>query len=425
MLSASVTGGPQPRLNVRFDTPVPPAVQAHPEWSGVWSQITRFKTAEVHGTDGTVTGFGIDLEAWRSWIGGLRPEESRFHDAVFGALSQTAGHEAREGLQVNFHQRPFDTAERFWAFTLNQGYFFDYLINRIYWYLGPQRCVVTPFPLHVDIETANTCNMHCPMCYRDRMKEIGQMDMALFRKAIDECSARSVFSVRLSWRGEPLTHPRITEMIAYATARIKNVSFLTNAFYLDDPIMDCLIDSGVAYVAVSFDGIGEVYERVRHPAKFAESRARLERLIARRRAAGSARPQIRLCTVWPAIKDDPAAYAKAMTPVCDYMVTNPYINFAGPMIIKPHFMCQYPWERIMVAFNGKVQCCTGWDASDIVLGNLVDGTIEGYWVSEHMTQIRRMHAEDRRMELASCAECRHGAAGNPNASMDDILSKRE
>ena len=154
--------------------------------------------------------------------------------------------------------------------------------------MGPKRGVVTPFPLHVDLETANTCNMNCPMCYRDQMKEVGQMDLELFKRAVDECAAQHVFSMRLSWRGEPLTHPRIKEMIAYAAARVKNVSFLTNAFYLDDALVDCLIDNQVAYISVSFDGINDVYESVRYPAKYADSRNLLQRLISRR-AAGRIR----------------------------------------------------------------------------------------------------------------------------------------
>ncbi|HSO20966.1 MAG TPA: SPASM domain-containing protein [Desulfosarcina sp.] len=424
MLNATVTKGHSPRLNIGFDIPVPSAVQAHPEWVGAWEALRGLKGAEVQMAGDAIAGFSVDTAGLRSIAGTLRPEDRRFHEAVFESLSESCGSDSGDGLQVNFHQRPFDTDTRHWNFILNQGHFFDYLLNRIYWYLGPKRGIVTPFPLHVDLETANTCNMNCPMCYRDQMKEVGQMELGLFQKAVDECARYRVFSLRLSWRGEPLTHPRIKEMVAYATARIKNVSFLTNAFYLDEAIVDCLIDHQVAYIAVSFDGIGRVYESVRHPAKYADSRDRLRRLISRRRQAGSLRPQVRLCTVWPAVKDDPQAYAAAMGPVSDYMVANPYINFSGPMTLKPDFICQYPWERIMVGFNGKVQCCTGWNADDIILGNLADSSITELWKSARMARIRRLHASGRRMQLNSCARCRHGSKGDPAVDIADILARR-
>ena len=59
------------------------------------------------------------------------------------------------------------------------------------------------------------------------LKNTGQMDMKLFKKAVDECAMHNVFSIRLSWRGEPLSHPKIKEMIAYATGKVRNVSYIS------------------------------------------------------------------------------------------------------------------------------------------------------------------------------------------------------
>jgi radical SAM protein with 4Fe4S-binding SPASM domain len=128
--------------------------------------------------------------------------------------------------------------------------------------------------------------------------------------------------------------------------------------------------------------------------------------------------------VWPAIKKDPHAYVDAMRPVSDYMVYNPYINFSGPMTLKPNFICQYPWERLMVAWNGNVQCCTGWDASDIVLGNLADKSMRDFWHSERMDKIRRYHWVGARMDLESCAQCRHGSRSDPDVDIEDILNRK-
>jgi MoaA/NifB/PqqE/SkfB family radical SAM enzyme len=262
------------------------------------------------------------------------------------------------------------------------------------------------------------------MCYRDMLSASGQMDPELFRQLVDECQRHGVFSIRLSWRGELLTHPNIREMIAYATARIPNVSFLTNAFYLDDATAECLVESGVAYVAVSFDGVLDVYEAVRAPAKFHESREKVARLKRLREERGASRPQIRLCTVWPAVSRDPEQYQRLMTPVCDYMVCNPYINFKGERRIKPDFICQYPWERIVVGYDGKAQCCTGWEADDIILGQGGRDSIASMWNGPLLEAIRAKHAAGERMSIGSCAECRHGAQGDPDASIQEIVRRK-
>jgi radical SAM protein with 4Fe4S-binding SPASM domain len=94
------------------------------------------------------------------------------------------------------------------------------------------------------------------------------------------------------------------------------------------------------------------------------------------------------------------------------------------MQIKPDFICQYPWERIVVASNGQAQCCTGWNADDIVLGNIMDKSIYDMWHSDLMNKIRRVHSEGHRMSLNSCANCRHGSKGEPNIEISEIVERR-
>jgi MoaA/NifB/PqqE/SkfB family radical SAM enzyme len=413
-------------LHFALDTPIAPACADHPELRpllGSWQDGNGAKV--LRDGRGAITGLTMGLAGWRRLIRRLLPpREAEFQRAVLDRLLGSLEPPQGPGLQVNFHQKSFDTAERYWSFLLAQGHFPAHFFNRINWYLAPANRIVTPFPLHVDLESASTCNMDCPMCYRRGLKHTGHMDLELFRRAVDECAAEGVFSLRLSWRGETLTHPRIQEMIAYAAARVPNVSFLTNAFYLDDEVIDCLVESRVSYVAVSFDGYGETYERIRKPARFADSYRRLERLLERRRQAGSRLPQVRLCTIWPAIKDDPGGYYRTMSRVSDYIVVNPYINFQGPMTVKPDFICQYPWERLVVGYDGQTQCCTGWNAEDIVLGDAARQSLKEMWHSPLLEAVRALHAAGRRLELGSCAACRHGSQGDPDITIDEILARR-
>lgn len=411
-------------LNFIFEVPLPKSAYSHEGFIPFNNMLKRNGIETQYNRNQELTDMTCSFNQWINLIeDNLISEEVTFQYKVFEELVRNESKEIGDGLEVNFHQKSFDTAQRYWDFILNQGNFATYFFNRVNWYLAPRNAIVTPFPLHVDLESANTCNMACPMCYRVEMKEIGQMEMDLFKKIVDECEMYSVYSVRLSWRGETLSHPNIKEMIAYATKKIKNVSFLTNAFYLDEDMIDCFIENGVSYVAVSFDGIGETYESIRHPAKFDESYRKLSRLRDKKNELNSKLPQVRLCTIWPAISHDPDAYYITMKKVSDYIVCNPYINFKGPMTVKEDFVCQYPWERIVVAFNGKTQCCTGWNATDIILGNAKDQSIYDMWHSELMNNIRSTHQKGQRMSLASCADCRHGSKGEENISVTEIIDR--
>ncbi len=414
------------KLDISFDIPVPYTVCKNGDFAQIMDQFMKGAQFDFQNNEnGDLLALSCDLDRLNTFVKQVMPtRDADYQIKIFEEILKLDSDDQDSGLQINFHQNPFDTPERYWNFILAQGNFIEYFFNRLNWYLEPKNKIVAPFPLHVDLESANTCNMNCPMCYRDGMNEIGLMDMDLFRKAVDECADNSVYSIRLSWRGEALTHPEIKEMIRYATSKIKNVSFLTNAFYINDDMIDCFIENQVSYVAVSFDGIGETYESIRHPAKFQDSYQKLMMLKDRKKETQSKLPQVRVCTIWPAIKDNPKEYYEKMKVVSDYIVCNPYINFSGHMEIKEDFICQYPWERIVIAYNGKTQCCTGWEADDIILGNVKDLTIREMWHSDLMDKIRRIHSEGRRMELNSCAKCRHGSKGDPDIEIAEII-KRE
>jgi len=85
-------------------------------------------------------------------------------------------------------------------------------------------------PPFVTIELSNTCNFNCPMCTlseKDPLKP-SFIDMDLFNKIVDDIySSELVFSdLRLFWAGEPMLHPRFSELIEIlAEHELKNHKF--------------------------------------------------------------------------------------------------------------------------------------------------------------------------------------------------------
>jgi radical SAM protein with 4Fe4S-binding SPASM domain len=328
-------------------------------------------------------------------------------------------------MKINFHQRPHDTSERVWNFYSGHGDIMSTFINRFQWYEFSRNQYVSEFPLHVDIETTSECNMNCPMCFRSQFRDLGQMDWDVFTKIVDECHDQGVYSIRLSWRGEVLTHPRIFDMIDYATSKINNVSFLTNTMFITKKVADFIIDKGLAYIGCSFDGIGEVYNKVREPAKYESSRNKLKYLKETRDARGLQNPQIRVTTIWPAISRDPQAYYDALKDVTDLIVVNNYKDFTASPKPIDGFVCQYPWERLIVAHDGRVQCCTGWNSDDITLGNIKEKTLKDLWCGEKLSRLRKVHAQGKRMEFAGCASCRHGnELCDQNIPIEEIVERK-
>ena len=141
-----------------------------------------------------------------------------------------------------------------------------YFAYRKKWKDYPQKRIVGNFPLHLDIESTNTCNLNCPMCGRNWMKErLGFIDFGLYKKIINQAAKYHLPSVKLNYRGEPLLHPKISEMVRYAKEKgILEVQFNTNGLLLNEKKAKELIEAGLDRIIFSFDGATKkTYEKIR------------------------------------------------------------------------------------------------------------------------------------------------------------------
>ena len=78
------------------------------------------------------------------------------------------------------------------------------------------------FPLILNIEPTNHCNLDCYLCARAKAielgkKKLGNMEFKLYKKIINECSNhQKLLMLNFHKDGESLLHPRIYDMIRYA-----------------------------------------------------------------------------------------------------------------------------------------------------------------------------------------------------------------
>lgn len=317
-------------------------------------------------------------------------------------------------VEVNTFQKSHDSRLRDLAYVWNQGSLIKFLINRYRWYLYPKMNKVAPFPLHVDIETTAKCNLQCPMCPSRHLPDdeygvYDHMDFELFKRIVDECAGKGIFSVRLSWRGEPLVNPKFDAYVHYAkmVKKIPNVSFLTNGSLLKGRIAEKLVEYGVDYISVSIDGLRDVYEKIRYPVKLETVLNNLARLKAMKRRKGLEKPVVRITALWPAIAKDPRAFYQTMRPVCDKVVYNPLKDYSVTEPVKTDFICQFPWERLFVGFDGDVHPCSN-TKDPFVVGSVQDDSLEEIWHSSGMGELRRLHMDLRRMEIFPCNRCSYG-----------------
>lgn len=275
---------------------------------------------------------------------------------------------------------------------------------------------MSKFPDHVDIETSSACNLRCPMCYTitEEFKEkvkIGLMDYELFKKLINECAKYKIYSIRLSFRGEAFIHPKIFEMIEYAKkSGIKEVSSLTHGGMLDEEKFKKLIKLGLDWLTISFDGVGETYDKIRAPNKYEEQIAKIKRFNEIKKELGVTKPLIKIQSVWPAIEENPKGFYDTFDSFVDQIATNPLIDFStdrekGAQYIE-NFTCPVLWQRLMIGSDGKVVLCVNDEMGTEIVGDVNEESIYDIWHGEKFQKAREIQLRHMGVEeLTPCKFC--------------------
>lgn len=320
-------------------------------------------------------------------------------------------------VPINKGQFTLDTPEREKDFETKRGFGCEdaYRENRVNWTRFAREQLVSDYPLHVDIELASLCNLRCPMCYTitdDFKRKVNAklMDFDLFTKVVDECAAGGVYSIRLSFRGESFLHPHIVDCVRYAKQKgIQEVSTLTNGLKLDEAMFAEIMDAGIDWITISFDGLGETYEQIRRPAKYARAVEKIANYARIKREAGRVKPLIKVQSVLPAIENDPQAFYEVFGPITDLVSSNPLIDFTinkSHLPKIPNFSCPQVYQRLVVGADGFCMMCSNDEEGTYLVGDAKIQSIREIWHGPQMTHVRTLHREHRAcQELAACATC--------------------
>lgn len=319
-------------------------------------------------------------------------------------------------MKINKGQFRLSSRTTNFKFELHRGSgnLLSYIKNRIQWHYYPRLHYVNKFPPHVDIEISSLCDLNCPMCYTTTEEfktkvNKGLMDIELFKKLIDECAKFNLYSIRLSLRGEPFLHPKIFEMIKYAKDKgIKEVSSLTHGGRIDEKKFEKLIDLGLDWLTISFDGVGETYEKIRYPLKFDDMVRKIKRFTEMKKQKGTLKPVIKVQTVWPAISKNPEEFYNTFNTITDQVASNPLIDYLHndtDILFEENFTCPQLWQRIVIGAGGEVMLCANDEMCTHQIGDVNKETIYDIWHGKKLEKARKIHLEH--MGVDKIEPCKH------------------
>ncbi len=279
------------------------------------------------------------------------------------------------------------------------------------WSENPKNNVVEAFPIHLDIESTSACNLKCFMCFQSfRPPEKGYMDWELYKKIVDEGAKKGLCSIKLMYRGEPLLHPRIVDMVKYAKEKgILEVMFNTNATLLDEKKARALIAAGLDKLICSVDGCTkEVYESVRIGADFDTVLKNIKTLQKLKKEMKSATPVLRIQMVdTPKNHSQVQEYVKFWGKIADNVAVEDMCDWtdAHEDTLVLDFVCAQLWQRLIVLWDGRVLPCCGDRFAQIVLGDAKKESISDIWRGIGMQHLRELHLAGKSHEMKICRFC--------------------
>lgn len=283
------------------------------------------------------------------------------------------------------------------------------------WLEYPQKRIVGEFPLHLDAESTNACNLRCVMCSRNFMTEkIGYMDWGLFKKVVDEGAKHALPSIKLNFRGEPLLHPKLPKMVKYAKEKgILEVQFNTNGLLLTEKKSEEFIKAGLDRIIFSVDGATkETYEKIRTGSSFETVVRNIKALIEIRNNMGLKRPSVRVQMVkMKENEHEIEQFIKTWINVANRVAVTvrrePFEKGAKKARVKvlEHFPCPQIWQRIVVWWDGEVTMCCGDWHGEHRLGNAKKTSLYELWHGEKLNGVRELHAKWELDEIPICERC--------------------
>ena len=283
-------------------------------------------------------------------------------------------------------------------------------------------------PYVFQVELTNFCNLKCPMCPHDLMKrDVGYMDFELFKDIVAQVRSTNP-DLRLHNMGESLFHKEIGRFIRFANESGLETILSSNATTLTEPKIQELIDARLAWLYVSFDGISAgTYERFRKGAHYEREKAKVERLLQMRRSQGSRFPKVMMsCLSLPGTQcelEEFRAYwgsrveAVRLKPADGWDGSSERINsiVADRQYPVGESICGWPWQSVVVLWDGRVvPCCHDYDGK-YVLGDLRQKSLAQIFNDEPMRKLRRLLRERRAGEVPLCRTCPRGQCDNPPA----------
>ena len=268
------------------------------------------------------------------------------------------------------------------------------------------------YPLTVNLELVNRCNLECVMCNQDFRNDAEQS--RLNEKTLDKIFGdfkKNKLSALILTISEPLLFKNIENVLKRAKdAEIMDVFLITNGALLDEKKSKMILESCITRLFISLDAATQkTYDNVRVPVskrllkenRLAFVENNIKNFVKMRNTLSRKLPLVRVSFVglkenlhevenfkkkWGSIVDSVEIQMERPPELFAKVKEGDFGKFEKKNIKK--YECIKPWEDIAIYADGTVAPCCAFIGRKAPIGNVKNNTIKEIWNGEKMKIIR-------------------------------------
>lgn len=304
-------------------------------------------------------------------------------------------------------------------------------------------------PTHMEVEVTNDCREGCPIYpWRIMERKVGYIEFDLFKRIVDQLADYGL-ELNLPMLGEPLLHPSLMEMIAYAKSQGIEVSLYTNGLHLTEEMSRALIEAELDYLIFNLiTGTAKTYQEITGSEEYEKVTNNIEDFVNQRERikieegiGGELREPIVGVQIikmdatnneievfmdkWDSVakiddKEERAQdqlrsmiYESTDLPV-EYAIIQGFNDFAGQIEDRSignctpfsRFPCRQLRDGLSILWNGDVVSCRQDFNGRRVLGNLEEKSLLEIWDSQERKNLWQEHIKGNHEHLLLCNRCK-------------------
>ena len=286
----------------------------------------------------------------------------------------------------------------------------------------------TDFPLYLQVELHQICNLRCPMCAisipeaSEKYITEDHMSWELYEKIILEAEKYQCPSLTPQGVNEPFLDPDMEKYIRFAADHgFIDIMLNTNATLLSEERAQKIFKSGLTRIRFSLDSASkEMYEKTRVGGNYDKVMKNIERFLRLKKEGNHKLPVVGVNFLKMKFNDHEIDdFVNKWKDEVDFIVmeeftppdlTNDFSEFYTPEsnyqnTLNESFRCQQPFQRLYIHNDGQVCPCCVFFNRELAAGNVNETSIYDIWNNESLKKLRQIHLDGKYWLDESCKKC--------------------